>query len=219
MQPEDRERLIVAEATRYFAEQGIAAGTLGLARRLGISQPLLYKYFPTKDALVEKVFEGLFPGAWDPRWESLLDDQSLPVRDRLALFYKDFAKLVLTYEHVRLFLFSGLANLGFNSRYYQILTRRIFTRIARALRSELAGDKSRRHGRITDRELEIVQSLHAAVYHLGFRRWVHNEPFGRDLDRLIDLKVEAFLHGAKSLLGERADAPTARKPSRIKTPA
>ena len=64
MAPDERERLILEEATRYFAEYGLGGGTLELARRLGITQPLLYKYFPTKNAMIEKVFDGLFRGHW-----------------------------------------------------------------------------------------------------------------------------------------------------------
>ena len=155
MAPEERERLILAEATRYFAEYGLGGGTLELARRLGITQPLLYKYFPTKNAMIEKVFDGLFRGHWDPRWEDLLDDSTIPLRDRLKTFYKEYAKGVLTYDHVRLFLFSGLSHFTFNSRYYAIVTERIFTRIARALRAEFlpAGGKPSR-GPISDDELE-----------------------------------------------------------------
>lgn len=49
----------MAEAIRYFAEFGFAASTRGLARRAGITQPLLYRYFPTKDQLIQRLFEEL----------------------------------------------------------------------------------------------------------------------------------------------------------------
>ena len=190
-------RLILQEATRYFAESGFGGGTLELARRLGITQPLLYKYFPTKEAMIEKVFDGLFPGHWDPRWESLLDDATVPLCDRLKTFYKDYAKKVLTYEHVRLFLFSGLGHLSYNSRYYDILTERIFKRIARALRAEHRPKGARPSAKpISIAELELVQSLHAAVYHVGFRQWIHNPPLREDIDELIEFKVDLFIAGA-----------------------
>ncbi len=213
MQPEDRERMIIKEATRYFAEVGLNGGTLELARRMDITQPLLYKYFPTKEAMIERVFEGLFPGHWDPRWEDLLDDRSLPLPDRLKRFYKDYAKLVLTYEHVRLFLFSGLGNFTYNARYYSILTQRIFTRIVRALRADAAGPGAAASRKpITARELEIAQSLHAAVYQICFRRWIHSEPLRMDIDALIDLKVDLFLLGARALL----QAPPAAAPRKAR---
>ena len=205
LQPQQRERQILDEATRYFAESGFGGGTLELARRLGITQPLLYKYFPTKEAMIGKVFDGLFPGHWDPRWESLLDDTTIPLAERLKRFYNDYARRVLTYEHVRLFLFSGLSHLTFNSRYYDILTERIFMRIARALRAEHlpAGAKPSSRA-ITDDELEVVQSLHAAVYHVGFRQWIHTPPLKVDIERMIELKVDLFIDGARATMARLA---------------
>jgi len=215
MLPEQRERLILEEATRYFAEYGLNGGTLELARRLGITQPLLYKYFPTKEAMIEKVFDGLFPGHWDPRWEALLDDAALPLRARLKTFYKDYAKVVLTYEHVRLFLFSGLSHFTYNSRYYDILTERIFMRIARALRAEHRQQGRRAPtGPVGIDELEIVQSLHAAVYHVGFRQWIHTPPLRVDTDRLIEFKVDLFLDGAAARIDRAAPAAVGKPPPR-----
>lgn len=197
MAPQDRERLIVEEATRYFADSGLSGGTIELARRLGITQPLLYRYFPTKQALIERVFDNLFPSDKAPEWEALIDDHSIPLNRRLKQFYKEFSSTELTYEHVRLFLFSGLSKAHYNTRYYDELTERIFVRIAKALRQE-AGDRLPfpLPCEISEEELELVQSLHASIYHVGFRRWVHTPPLQADIDRLIDCKVDWFLDGA-----------------------
>lgn len=102
MAPEDREELILREATEYFAENGLNAGTIELAQRIGITQPLLYKYFPTNEALIERVYQRLIPQSWDPRWELLLEDEQVPLRQRLHEFYLEYATSVLTYVHVRL---------------------------------------------------------------------------------------------------------------------
>ena len=50
LSPDDRRREFVAKATEFFAEEGFGGGTRDLARRLGVTQPLLYRYFPSKDA-------------------------------------------------------------------------------------------------------------------------------------------------------------------------
>jgi AcrR family transcriptional regulator len=190
----DRRDHILREATSYFAEFGLSAGTIELARRIGITQPLLYKYFATKDLLLIAVYERLFPQSWGPPLEALLEDESIPVQDRLTTFYRHFARDVLTFEHVRLFLFSGLTNSALNARYYSILTKRVFTRIAKALREEFGGTAGT--GPITKAELEIVQSLHATIYHIAFRRWLHGLSVESDLDDLIAQKVRIFLNGA-----------------------
>lgn len=197
MAPRDRERLIIEEATRYFADRGFDGSTIELAQRMGITQPLLYRYFPTKQALIERVFDNLFPSRLAPDWEMLIEDDSIALSVRLKTLYKEYASSVLTYEHVRLFLFSGLSKFDYNTRYYDEFTQRIFTRIARALRKELASKRAIAFPKeISPEELELVQSLHGSVYHVGFRRWVYTPPLRGDIDKLIEQKVDWFLDGA-----------------------
>ena len=50
---EDRERMIVERAIEFFAEVGFAGQTRELAQRIGVTQPLLYRYFPTKEEASE----------------------------------------------------------------------------------------------------------------------------------------------------------------------
>ncbi len=207
----EREELILDHATRYFAEFGLGAGTINLARRIGITQPLLYKYFPTKEALLVRIYDRLFPQNWGPALERLLEDETRPVRERLKLFYQQFAATVLTYDHVRLFLFSGLTNNALNARYYTILTERIFTRIIAALRTEYLGAET--SGAIGEAEMELVESLHAAIYHVAFRRWLHGLSVEGDLDALIARKVDFYLDGAAATL-RTFDAPSGRATNR-----
>lgn len=196
MAAEDREVEIVRHATAYFAEHGLSAGTIKLARRIGITQPLLYKYFPTKDALIDKVYEQLLPQNWDPTWESLIEDETISLPVRLKKFYTGYVTSVLTYEHVRLFLFSGLGRNEFNARCYAILSKRIFERIALALRRYY--EPPCESLSVSDSDLELVQSLHAVMYHLAYRKYVHQEPMPDDLSELVSLKVDTFLNGARN---------------------
>jgi AcrR family transcriptional regulator len=208
MNPEDREELILRAATAYFAECGLSAGTIELARRIGITQPLLYKYFPTKDALVERIYDRLLPQSWNANWEALLDDDSMPLRQRLKLFYSDYAENVLTYDHVRLFLFSGLSQNEFNARYYAVLSKRILERIARAMRREFS--VARKSRSVTKQELEIVQSLHGSIYHLAFRKFVHGESIENMID-LVECKVDFYLDGATRNFKQIVEPARSRK--------
>ena len=58
--PSDREQEIIDEAVQFFAEVGFGGRTRDLAKRIGITQPLLYRYFPTKDDLIERVFKEVY---------------------------------------------------------------------------------------------------------------------------------------------------------------
>ena len=53
MSPEDRKEAIVSAAVELFAENGFDGSTRDLARGAGITQPLLYRYFPSKESLIE----------------------------------------------------------------------------------------------------------------------------------------------------------------------
>ncbi len=57
LSPGEREQQILDEAISFFAEVGLSGQTRELAQRLGVTQPLIYRYFPTKQDLIERVFE------------------------------------------------------------------------------------------------------------------------------------------------------------------
>src|ERR1700736_3802657 len=90
LSPDDRRKEIVAKATEFFADEGFGGGTRDLARRLGVTQPLLYRYFPSKDDLLKEVYRTVYIEPLDTGWEKLLTDRTLPLRDRLQEFYQAY---------------------------------------------------------------------------------------------------------------------------------
>ncbi len=114
LDPSEREAIIAREAVSFFAEHGFEGQTRELARRLHITQPLLYRYFPSKEALIERVYQEVFVGRWNPSWEKIITDRSVPLKARLVHFYREYAEVILTYEWIRLFMFAGLKDLGLN---------------------------------------------------------------------------------------------------------
>lgn len=195
LKPAERERLILIEAKRYFAERGLNGGTEELAKRLGVTQPLLFRYFPTKIAMIDRIFHDIEESAFDPDWVRQLADESVPLEDRLVTFYTSYFDQVMTKENFRLFLYGGLAwSSQPTHRYYGQMRRSIYPAIARAIRVSLPPNV-RAKGRVTDLELEMVLTLHAIIYHLGVRKWVFSIPLKGKIDELIRLKVVIFLRG------------------------
>lgn len=74
--PADRERQIIDGAIAYFSEVGFSGQTRELSSRLGITQPLLCRYFASEQALVERVYQTVFEGRWNPAWIPMLQDRS-----------------------------------------------------------------------------------------------------------------------------------------------
>ncbi|MCQ1571397.1 TetR/AcrR family transcriptional regulator [Neorhizobium galegae] len=201
LSPDLREQEIVREAVKFFAEFGFEGQTRELAKRLGITQPLLYRYFPTKDALVERVYQEVFLRRWNPFWEELLQDRSKPLGERLTEFYRDYSQVILTYEWVRLFMFSGLKGLDFNTRYLDLLRQRVFDLIINELRLAHSR-KPPDEVPITTMEIEAVWGLHAAIFYLGVRKFIYNMPV-ENINSIVDLELRIFLDGAPGTLAGR----------------
>jgi len=94
----EREQAIVEEAVRFFAEVGFDGDTRQLAQRLGVTQSLMYKYFPSKAALIDRVYEEVYLGRWNPFWETVIRDRTIPLEDRLVQLYVEYAKAPVAEE-------------------------------------------------------------------------------------------------------------------------
>ena len=66
---EERREEFVQKATEFFAEEGFASSTRDLAKRLGVTQPLLYRYFASKDDLISEVYEAIYVRRWRAEWD------------------------------------------------------------------------------------------------------------------------------------------------------
>jgi AcrR family transcriptional regulator len=199
LDPSQREAIIAREAVSFFAEYGFEGQTRELAKRLRITQPLLYRYFPSKEALIERVYQEVFVGRWKPSWEKIITDRSVPLKARLAHFYREYAEVILTYEWIRLFMFAGLKDLGLNARYLKMLRERAFETVIEEIRVEY-GRPSTSQLPITVIEIEMVWGLHAAIFYLGVRQFIYSMPLETDVDSIIDAKVATFLSGVRAVL-------------------
>lgn len=197
--PEDREHQIVQAAIAFFARNGFGASTRELARDLGVTQPLLYRYFPTKEALVDRVYDEVFVRRWNPEWEEWLADRSVPLSGRLKRYLKDYARFVLRSEWVRIFIYAGLSRGGINQKYLARLRERHFVLIAREMRHTY-GIPEPLDAQAEDDEIELVWAMHSSVFYIGVRKWIYEQPTPKDLDRLIDLRVDTFIAGVPGVL-------------------
>lgn len=189
----ERERLIVDEAIRFFAEVGFEGQTRALAQRLGVTQPLLYRYFPDKEALIERVYQEVFEGGWDVAWEAVLTDRSRPLADRLHEVYRLYTLENFTYERVRLFMFAGLKDRAIASRYLGFLRDHLFIPLAREVRA-MAGLEV--DTPLSEAEIEVASGLHGAVGYVGLRRWVYETAVEIDVPAAVNALIDAFVDGA-----------------------
>jgi AcrR family transcriptional regulator len=208
----EREQAIVEEAVRFFADVGFQGDTRQLAKRLGVTQSLMYKYFPNKAALIDRVYEEVYLGRWNPFWEAVIRDRSIPLEDRLVQLYVEYAKAALTRDWVRIFMFSGLRGESINRRYLDVLRTRILEPVAEELRHEL-GLPAVTEVPLSTAEIELVWSINARIFYFGQRRWIFDVPIEAPLEDMIELTIRHFMAGARAVLPEmvRPSVPEAAK--------
>jgi AcrR family transcriptional regulator len=196
-----RERQIVQEAVRFFAEVGFDGDTRQLARRLGVTQSLIYKYFPSKAALIDRVYEEVYLGRWDPYWEIVIRDRSIPLEERLTRLYVAYAQAALTWDWVRIFMFSGLRGETINQKYLNVLRTKILEPIALEFRHEL-DLPSIDMVPFQIAEIELIWSINARVFYFGQREWIFNVPVEAPVEDMIALTIRHFVAGARVVLPE-----------------
>src|SRR5512140_2194690 len=103
-----RRAQILAQAAEFFSEYGLTAQTRALADVCGISQRLLYRFFPNKAALIQEVYKTEIAGSFKAVWFAELSNRARPMEDRLNDFYGAYYEEVLTQRWLRLFLYASL---------------------------------------------------------------------------------------------------------------
>jgi AcrR family transcriptional regulator len=188
--PADRRKEFVAKATEFFSDEGFGGGTRDLARRLGVTQPLLYRYFPSKDELIKEVYRTVYLEPLETGWDKLLADRSRPLRDRLQEFYSAYTDAIFTRKWLRIYLYAGLKGLDINRWYVGVVRDKILTRIIRECRHE-AGLPAQ--GKPTASEIELAWVFHGGIFYYGVRKYIYESPVLDDKDRMISDALDAFL--------------------------
>src|SRR5579863_6058146 len=192
LSPDDRRKEFVAKATEFFSEEGFGGGTRALARRLGVTQPLLYRYFPSKDDLIKEVYRTVYLEPLDTGWEKLLADRSRPIRDRLQEFYICYTNVIFTRKWIRIYLYSGLKGLEINRCYVGVVRDKILSRIIRECRHEAGLPVQNKP---TAAELEMAWVFHSGIFYYGVRKYIYESPVLEDKEQMIRDAVDAFLAG------------------------
>jgi len=201
MSTAERKRQILDRAIEYFAKHGIDGQLRNLTKGLGVTHTLLYHYFPTKDALIKAVYEDVFESRWKPEWEQLLDDKKLTPEEKLNAFYVDYSNTVLTYDFVRILIFSGLSDHSISDKFFELLRSRLIPRLIRETRKycELSSK-----GKPSQRELELLMGLHGGIFYIGIRRWIYGQAIYDSSNpnteqEIIQDRIRSYLVSAQAL--------------------
>lgn len=183
--PGERRQQIVDGAVAFFAEVGLEGNTRDLAKRLGVTQSLLFNYFATKDDLIEAVYEQVYLDRLSPDWPARLTDRSVSLRQRLLDFYTEYSTLIFQYEWMRIFMFSGLYGAQLNRRYLKHLGDVILSPLLGEIEFAAQSDETP--------VMEDIWNLHGGIVYIGIRQHIYRMPCPEDPSEAISRAVDRFL--------------------------
>lgn len=183
--PDERRQQIVDGAVAFFAEVGLEGKTRDLAKRLGITQSLLFNYFENKESLIEAVYAQVYIDRLSPELRHRLIDRNVPLRTRLLAFYKDYSKLIFEYEWMRIFMFSGLAGAELNRRYLEHLNKMILHPLLDEMHAASSSSIMP--------DMEDLWNLHGGIVYIGIRKHIYRMPCPDDPSAAIENAIDRFL--------------------------
>ena len=169
----------------FFADVGLDGNTRDLAKRLGVTQSLLFNYFASKSDLLEAVYEHVYLNRLSDDWPALLTDRDRPLRDRVLQFYDVYSKLIFQYEWMRIFMFSGLAGAALNRRYLDHLRQVVFVPLLAEMQA------ASRHPDTV--QMEDLWNLHGGIVYIGIRQHIYQVPCPDHPADAITRAVDRFL--------------------------
>lgn len=194
MTSQDRRRQILDKAADFFSQYGLTAQTRGLAAACGISQRLLYRYFPTKEVLLDEVYRSAIAGPFKAVWFSELADRNKSLEDRLIYFYKDYFATIFTSRWLRLFMYASLAEVGMAPNY----TSSMILQLLEMIVVEAAREQDVAIPFAKDVQHEIGWTLHGALSHYAIRRHIYGFTQHVPEDTVVAVHVAHFLAGFRS---------------------
>lgn len=190
---DERRRDILQKAISFFAENGMSSSTRDLARDLDITQPLLYRYFPSKDALIQEVYEAVYLNRWEPEWDVILTDRARPLRDRLIEFYDAYTDVIFESEWLRIYLYSGLMGEEINRNYVEFVGRKILSPIV----AEFHAEEGRPGHPVSDAEMELLWVMQGGLFYYGVRKVIFGTPVKLDKLSTVINTIDTFLLGLR----------------------
>ncbi|UZE46932.1 TetR/AcrR family transcriptional regulator [Rhodopseudomonas sp. P2A-2r] len=203
MSPQDRRRQILDEAADFFSQFGLTAQTRGLAAACGISQRLLYRYFPTKEALLDEVYKSAIAGPFKAVWFAELADRTIPLETRLTVFYRDYFATIFTSRWLRLFMYASLADIGMAPNY----TSTVVIQLLETIMAEAAHEQSIKLPADKDLLHEIAWTLHGALSHYAIRRHLYRFDQSVPEESVVAIHIAQFLGGFRAAVAAAGQKP------------
>jgi len=193
MKSQDRRAAIVDAAVHLFAEKGFrGATTRELASALGVTEPVLYQHFETKNDLYSAIIETKSQQGQQQGVELLSLQESGDDR----AFFRFLGNLLLErYEEdpdfMRLLLFSALERHELADRFFERQVQGFFTVVAGYIQRRIDAGAFRP----MDPQTAARGFTGMLTYHGLVRLLFGNRIAPKNRAEVVDQMVESFLHG------------------------
>ncbi len=191
----EREAQILEESIRFFADHGFSGSTRDLAKQIGITQPLLFRYFESKEVLIERIYKVVFIDTWKISWEATITDRSKPLRQRLEEFYESYLAVVFDHDWMRLYVHAGVTGVMINHRFVEFFEQRILRPLCVEIRKEFRLVPPELVP-ISANEVGYLWNFHGGIFYHGVRRQAFRTNSLDNVGVVIRAAIDAFLDSA-----------------------
>ncbi|MDH6264655.1 AcrR family transcriptional regulator [Rhizobium sp. SG_E_25_P2] len=195
----ERRQELLEAAIDIYSQKGMAITVQELADRVHVTQPLVHRYFPTKLDLLSAISDVVQNGHWDARWREILIDQTAPLIERLDAFYSYYLPIIYKPRWFRAFMFLSLSDPTFAQAYLKKFKDTLFSEIVEGARLQY-GFPSTQDRAATEREYELVWSMHSSLIYAGIRFCIYEMPPVADMQIVMKDQVKAYLALAKDVI-------------------
>ena len=122
---------------------------------------------------------------------------SIPLRDRLIEFYRQYSDATYRPDWLRIYLYAGLSGPVLNRRYIKLLQRELLPVYCREVRTYCGVDSPDLP--VSSEEIEFIWSLHGGIFYYAVRQHVYLLKMDADFMFKVEYAVDNFLAGAKTV--------------------
>jgi TetR/AcrR family transcriptional regulator len=205
MRSEDRRRQIVEVALELFSQKGFnGATTKEIADRAGVSPAILFRHFPSKEAIYSAILDHKLREAAE-RIRGRLQDAAGRKDDRayfgalafdmLELYSKDRAL-------IRLLLFSALEGHELSKMYYKTISRQVRDHLRAYIKQRIADGAFRRLDPLASSRVFLGMVMH----HAQVGALYPYDDVKISNRQMADYFVEVFLDGARKTPARQEDS-------------
>ena len=199
-------------ALDLFSEKGMGITIQALADRVGVTQPLVHRYFRTRADLIAGIREKIQFAHWDPGWREGLVDRSRPLQERILDFYGRYLPHIYSARWYRGFWYAALTDPSFAQEFLARVHDELLLSIVGEARVSFGFPDIERLP-ATPREIELVWGMHSTNVFIGIRRYVYQTEVSPDLPTTVRDQTRAYLHIVPEVMEELMPAARAASPS------